>query len=253
LRRFFHDGPVADLYVSLGDLTQNGEEAEYRGVFSVIETLGRRSSFVHIPGNHDLLTADAAQTERWGSTPPIADGHGAIDTDSALLLFLNTCQVKKKEDWGGRLERRQLEWFGQQLARADGKPVLVFAHHPLPDTTALSERTMMRVEQAEPLLQLMEQVRVPCFWFNGHNHIQTIVRRDRWTFVQTASAVCMPCWRDVVITDEAVRVETTRLTEEAIVKAAEQTLRCYPGFHRVKANDAVGGKDDQAVEIRLRA
>ncbi len=253
LRHFFQDEPAADWYVSLGDITQNGEEAEYRSVFSIIDSLGKRASFVHIPGNHDLYTADASQAEQWGSTPPIADGHGAMLKELGLFVFLDSCQVKSKMDWGGRLEDRKLDWFAEQLARSDGKPVFVFAHHPLPGTTALTEQEMMRIEQANALGRILESVQAPCIWFNGHNHIQSIIRRGNWTFVQTASAVCLPCWRDVEIADDAVRITTRRLTEPAIVEAAERTLGCYPSFHRVDADTAAGGDEDQEVEVVFSA
>lgn len=251
LRHFFHDGPAADWYVSLGDITQNGEEAEYRGVFSIIDSLGKRASFLHIPGNHDLYAADASQAERWGSTPPIEGGQGVMPTGHGLFVFLDSCQAKNKADWGGRLGDRKREWFAEQLSRSEGKPVFVFAHHPLPGTTALTEREMMRIEQADALGGILESVEAPCIWFNGHNHIQSIVRRRNWTFVQTASAVCLPCWRDVEIADDAVRIATRRLTEPAIVEAAERTLRGYPSFHRVNADVAAGGDEDQEATIRL--
>lgn len=251
LKRFFEDGPAADLYVSLGDLTQNGTESEYRSVYGIIDSLGRRASFVHIPGNHDLLEADAAQTERWGRTPPIDQGFGSIESELADLVFLNSCQAMKPADWGGRLDAVQIELLETKLRVAGGKPLLVFAHHPLPNTTALSDINMMRIEEAAPLTRVMSEAAGPCFWFNGHNHIQSIVRKEQWTYVQTASAICLPCWREILLSDEAVAVSTTELNDPALNELAERSLDCFGGFHRVPPAEAAGTAHDRSVEIRF--
>ncbi|MEF3306944.1 metallophosphoesterase family protein [Paenibacillus sp. GYB003] len=251
LKRFFGDGPAADRYVSLGDLTQNGTEREYRAAFETIDSLGRRDAFLHIPGNHDLLEADCRQTEQWGSTPPVSEGFGAVETESTTLLFLNSCQVRKPLDWGGRLDGARLQLLGSKLAEANGKPVLVFAHHPLPDTTALSDRPMMRVEEAAALTELMNEATGPCFWFNGHNHIQSIVRKAAWTCVQTASALCLPCYREVIVSDDAVKVTTTILNDPALEELAERSLDGFPSFHRVPPAKAAGSAQDQSIEVRF--
>lgn len=251
IKRFFGEGPEADYYVSLGDLTQNGTEQEYRGAFGMIDSFGRRDRFLHVPGNHDLLQADAGQTERWGSTPPVAEGSGSVDTDAATLLFLNTCQTGKPLDWGGRIDRARTELLRSKLGATNGKPVLVFAHHPLPDTTALSDTTMMRIEEASPLIAVMNETARPCLWFNGHNHIHSIVRKDSWTFVQTASVLCLPGWREIVIADDAVTVGTTHLNDARLDELARQSMDRFPSFHRVPREKAVGTAEDQSIDVPI--
>ncbi|KIL40960.1 hypothetical protein SD70_10040 [Gordoniibacillus kamchatkensis] len=251
LQKFFEDGPEADLYVSLGDLTQNGTESEYRSVYGMIDSFGRRASFVHIPGNHDLLEANAAQTESWAGTPPIRDGFGCIENDLAVLVFLNSCQARKPHDWGGRLNDVQTELLRRKQAEANGRPLLVFAHHPLPNTTALSDVEMMRVEEAASLLAVMSEAPGPCLWFNGHNHIQSIVRKRQWTYVQTASAICLPCWREVAVTGGAVTVTTATVDDPAIRELAAQSLTGFGGFHRVPPAQAAGEDQDRSAIIHL--
>ncbi|WJH36534.1 metallophosphoesterase [Paenibacillus sp. CC-CFT747] len=245
LARFFEEGSEADWYLCLGDLTQYGLEEEYRSVYAIIDSLGKRSSFLHVPGNHDLLTAGPETTETWGATPPIANGFGVIDTEAAVLVFLNTCKTKSALDWGGQLDDLQLELLRNQLAQAGGRPVLVFGHHPLPDTTALSEQDMMRVENAEPLLSVIQGAAGPCFWFNGHNHIQTITSAGNWTYVQTASAICLPCWRELEILPGSIRITSHVVNDPKLYDLARQSLDGFAGFHDVPPAVALGGELDQ--------
>ncbi|TBL69835.1 metallophosphoesterase family protein [Paenibacillus thalictri] len=250
LERYFHEGPEADLYVSLGDLTQDGKEEEYRGVFAIIDSLGKRDLFRHVPGNHDLLSGSVQQTEQWAKTPQIEQGFGSIETEQALLLFANTSQEMKPLDWGGRFDPTRIAWLKKRLGAAQGKPVLVFAHHPLPHTTALSDKELLRVEQPEQLVEAMSEASGTCFWFNGHNHIQSIVRQNQWTYVQCASVVCLPSWSDVVIDDGVLRLEC-KLPDEALQSGAERVLGQYGSFHRVEPSVAAGTESDQVFEIAI--
>jgi Icc protein len=250
LNRFFREGPEADLYVSLGDLTQNGTEQEYRAVYKIIDVLEHRASFIHIPGNHDLLAAGAVQTESWGSTPPITGGFGSMEADLATLVFLNTSQTQKPSDWGGRLDDVQLKLLRDKLTGTGGMPVLIFAHHPLPDTTALSDKNMMRVEEAAALMRVMNESRRTGLWFNGHNHIHSIVRKGLWTYVQTASAICLPCWREVVLSDGAVTVETRVLNDKVLDQLSLESLNGFGSFHRVSPAKAAGTAEDQSAKVR---
>ncbi|MFC0213362.1 metallophosphoesterase family protein [Paenibacillus chartarius] len=252
MQRFFQDGPEADLYVSLGDLTQDGLEREHRNVFGHIEELKGGRFFIHIPGNHDLLQGDAWETERWsGGTDPVRGGFGVLEREEAALVFLNTAQTRMPADWGGRLDEVQLEALRKQLLAAQGKPVLVFAHHPLPLTTTMSDIPLMRVEEADALLDVIgRQADGPRFWFNGHNHMHSIVRSGAWTCIQTASAVCLPGWRDIEVSGTDIRVETVVCADAELIASAQRTLDRFGSFHRVPRDIAAGLKQDRSIVVR---
>ena len=114
----------ADLLVITGDLTDDGFEAAYRALDERLRKLGL--PYRLLLGNHD-------QRRTFGAIFPQVPRDEAgfvqsvLDTREARLIFLDTLDDGKV---GGRLCATRLAWLEQRLTEAQGRPVLLFMHHP---------------------------------------------------------------------------------------------------------------------------
>ncbi|MCX8998281.1 phosphodiesterase [Rhizobiaceae bacterium BDR2-2] len=113
----------ADLVLVSGDLSDSGGADTYA-------LLKQRLAHFSLPvrlllGNHDHRAYFAA------AFPGQVDGEGfaqaAIDLDGSRILVLDTLDDGRV---GGRLCPARLRWLRARLAKAEGRPVYVFMHHP---------------------------------------------------------------------------------------------------------------------------
>lgn len=118
-----------DLVVDLGDdIEHEGPEADRERFRTLGRLLARAGApLAWVPGNHDtahLSPAEAAA--QLGTLPPPR----VLCAGGLALLFLDT-QDPTIRGIGGSLSEKQLAWLREELARQRGRPVLLFAHHPL--------------------------------------------------------------------------------------------------------------------------
>ncbi|MEM9139418.1 MAG: phosphodiesterase [Pseudomonadota bacterium] len=114
----------ADLCVISGDLANHGDPGAYAWLGGKIAAFPLET--VLMIGNHDDR-AVAAKT-----LPSLArDGAGFIqcarDLGPFRLLFLDTVQGETSA--GAYCQRRQ-DWLAAELSAAEGRPVVIFMHHP---------------------------------------------------------------------------------------------------------------------------
>lgn len=119
-----------DAVVLSGDLTENGDPADYRRVHAAVAELD--CPVFPMVGNHDDrsgLIAAFADT-------PAADGfvQYAIDLGGIRLVMLDTLEPGRQ---GGGFCERRADWLRARLAEAPDVPTLLFAHHP-PTTTGVA-------------------------------------------------------------------------------------------------------------------
>lgn len=198
----------ADLYVSIGDLTNYGLEDELTEVFQIIHTMNK--PFIHVIGNHDAYGLPKGELVAITQQPR----YTAVQNDNATLLFLDSAKEQDFEHWGGTLEDEQLQWLSEQLAQTD-KPTIVFAHHPVYNTTMNSEKDCLSVDPSIPLQRTLETKAGLNLYVNGHNHYNSIHRDGDWTYMQIAAVLDEIGARLIEVKEKTITVtELTFNTEE---------------------------------------
>ncbi|NQX66213.1 metallophosphoesterase [Paenibacillus alba] len=215
----------ADYHISIGDLTNVGELAEFDYIFSKVKSYGSRVRFIHIMGNHDTYThAKADVLAATGREP-----YGLIKTEEATIVMLDTAR-EIVTDWSGFMEDEQLAWLETVVRDHSDKPMLVFAHHPIYGTTARSKEAMMSLHETVELRQILNKHTGIGFYFNGHNHTNSIVNECNWYFVQTAAMLDIPAFRLITVESGQVSVDLIRLEDESMLEWAYFLSRHMPYF-----------------------
>ncbi|WP_124059469.1 metallophosphoesterase family protein [Vaginisenegalia massiliensis] len=192
----------ADHYVSIGDLTNLGTMMEFMAIHRIIERHLGTASFFQVLGNHDLYT----QT-RLALQPQIKqDFYFSFVQDGVCVIGLDTNREKSLLDWSGYVDTDQLSWLSQQLTEHQDKVILIFAHHPLYDTTLYSTADKKAVVPECPLAEVLASHKGPGVYVCGHTHADSIVERDNWTYIQLADVMNQPCIRDLEIDSQGVRI-----------------------------------------------
>ncbi|MBB6670713.1 metallophosphoesterase family protein [Cohnella nanjingensis] len=202
----------ADYHISLGDLTHEGEAEAFEAVFSFARRRHPGRRLRHVLGNHDTFSLPKSDIRSRTGMPR----YEAIEAEEARLLFLDTARDADRGNWGGTLDGEQLDWLSLRLSGDDRKPLLIFAHHPVPGTTARSGEEMLGLD-AEPgraLLSLLERRPGPAVYMNGHNHVQSLVRRGRLHFFQAASVLDVPVAWLLTVDADGLLAESVPLLPE---------------------------------------
>lgn len=213
LERFF--SVPADLYVSIGDLTNFGLEEELNEVYAMVDQ--HQKPFVHVLGNHDIygLTRDEVltitQQQRFHS----------IQTDSAALAFIDTAKEQDFEDWGGTLDPEQIDWLEGVIEQSGDLPLIVFAHHPVHATTANSEKEKLSIHPDIPVWELLSKKQGTGLYVNGHNHFNSIAAREQWNFLQIAAVLDEQAVRLIEVSDSHISIDSVDLYDPELYKHAQ--------------------------------
>lgn len=162
-----------DAVIHTGDLTDEGRPEEYDRFKALMEDLA--PPLYAIPGNHDAREAMRAA----GLAPAGAAAEGpmyaALDLGATRALLLDSVIPGES---GGRLGEEQIAWAAAEIdaAAADGRPALVFAHHP-PFTTGVGYMDAIRLEDGAALAAMLAERPSVRLFGCGHHHrlIHTIV------------------------------------------------------------------------------
>lgn len=115
-----------DVTIITGDLVNRGTASEYRLLRSVLEPLPGR--LLVVPGNHDDPAELVAAFDDHLHLPSSGDHVSyAVDDEELRLVGLDTT-VAGRDD--GELDADRLAWLESTLDRGDGRPTLLFMHHP---------------------------------------------------------------------------------------------------------------------------
>ncbi|MEC0090485.1 metallophosphoesterase family protein [Paenibacillus macquariensis] len=207
----------ADYHISVGDMTHAGELTEFNDMMKRIDSRKLRGRFLHILGNHDTYNypkQDILSITR-------QQRYGVIEEPDAIILLLDTAR-ENRDDWSGTIDEEQLAWLEVQMSRQTDKPLFVFGHHPLYGTTARSTEPMMSLDPTLDIWPILEQWQGIGFYFNGHNHIHSIVRQENWHFIQTAAVPDVPAVRIVTVLDHEVRLEMVSMASDRLTEWASE-------------------------------
>ncbi|SFM30672.1 3',5'-cyclic AMP phosphodiesterase CpdA [Paenibacillus sp. 1_12] len=219
-------------HISLGDLTHEGLPEEFSYVNNRISSTD--CNFKHVLGNHDTNAIPKAEILAITGQ----QRYGSIDTDEAMLIFLDSTKEMNKSDWGGEIDAEQLEWLQSRLEQSGEKPVFVFAHHPVYETTARSTEEKLSIHPDIDMKAVLNKKKGLGFYFCGHNHVNSIVRQDGWHYIQSAACLDFPALRIVELKDGQVSMELKRVDEVDLTDYIARFNTEMPGFH--VSSDALG-------------
>jgi len=231
----------ADLYVSLGDLTNFGLTSELEEVYAMLRRPDK--PFVHVLGNHDLY----GQTREDVLKITGQQRYHVLDTEGAMLVFLDTAKELDFDDWGGWLDFEQLAWLEDKVESSGEKPLLVFGHHPVYRTTAGSEREKGSIHPGIDMWNILNRKKGIGIYFNGHTHMDSIVQRDDWSFVQMSACLDEPGFRIVEIGNEAIRISAVDVAGPEVLEAAAVLHRHMKHF--TPNPHARGTEADRALTV----
>lgn len=233
----------ADWHISLGDLTNYGSPDELEGVFGIIRRKERK--FVHVLGNHDLY----AMPREYVLGVNGGQRYHAVETEEAVLAFVDTAREMDREDWSGHLDEAQLLWLESVVRASGSRPLLVFAHHPVYDTTRRSTENKGSIVPEIDVRSILAMKRGAGVYFNGHTHAESIVREGNWTFVQLAACLDVPSFRLVTVEADEIRIDAVDLDDESLLLNARMLHRRMPYF--APRADARGEADERTARISL--
>lgn len=162
-----HRHPEPDLVIFTGDLTHDELPATYHQLREHIVDWLPICRF--LPGNHDSRTSLRAAFPE--CIPPGDDTlHFATSLDQWRLIGLDT-QLPGKVS--GRLDDRQLQWLGEELAKLESSLALVFQHHP-PCSVQTPWLDAIGLDNADDELRLFAGCVSLRGVFTGHVHHESI-------------------------------------------------------------------------------
>lgn len=192
-----------DAVLVSGDLTDEGERADYELARELLDRLGVP---VHVlPGNHD----DRAEL-RWAFGLP---GSGdapidyAVEVGELRLVLLDS--IVPGRDPGG-FEAEQLEWLDRELRDEPERPTILAMHHP-PLATGIREWDEINLDRAE-ISALAEVVA-------GHRQLRAIVAGH---LHRTAASSLMGC--------PVLSVPSTYLQAYPDFETEDVAMAGVPGF-----------------------
>lgn len=149
----------ADLYISLGDLINNGTKLEIKNTYAwIAEHPKAATKFHHLSGNHDLLLYDRSE---WPGT--YFKGNYFQSFEGFHILYLETSRIKNVSNYGGFIAPETVFQLTEIIEQTGEEPLLVFAHHPLKNTSRLSWSKMMHVDEDCNLQIVLAKKKGPAF------------------------------------------------------------------------------------------
>ena len=164
--------PAPDCVIATGDLTDCGLPDEYGEVADALAQLPMPAFL--IPGNHDrrdVMRACLGERHRYLLQEPDFL-HYVVDDFPVRLIALDTVVAGETS---GEICAAREAWLARTLARGDGRPTLIFMHHPPFRTGLPAMDTMLCRTSASfaPLIARHPEVeRVVA----GHCHRPIVVR-----------------------------------------------------------------------------
>jgi len=158
--------------IATGDLTDCGLPQEYREVGDALAALPMPAFL--IPGNHDrrdVMRACLADRHRYLTQDP-QFLHYVIDDFPVRLIALDSVIGGET---GGTICAAREAWLARSLAQGDGRPTLIFMHHP-PFRTGLPAMDTMLCETSPSFVELIARHPEVERIVAGHCHRPIVVR-----------------------------------------------------------------------------
>lgn len=232
----------ADYHISIGDFTNEGRTDELQFVYETIRSHSLNRSFVHVLGNHDTVSMTKHEIlEITGQ-----QRYQAIDTDDAILVFLDTTKEMDMKDYGGEIDEEQLVWLKKLIHESGEKTMIVFGHHPIEGTTQFSEMPMHSIHTEFDMGSVLSAKKGVGYYICGHNHSNSIVHKEQWSFIQTAACLDILGFRMIELNEGKLSVSMIDLSSPQRLEAAASITKVMgyfnPNLH------AAGEESDRSWE-----
>ncbi|RST83872.1 serine/threonine protein phosphatase [Aquibium carbonis] len=156
--------PKIDVVAITGDLTDDGEEADYALVRDLLAPLD--VPVLAVPGNHDLRVPMRAAFDAAAYEDPFFLHHEAV-LGSTRFLALDSLSAGEV---GGRLCPARLDWIAGKLSRPfEGDTFLLIHHPPCPTATGVLDDAILIEGNAE-LRAILAGLERPAHILCGHLH-----------------------------------------------------------------------------------
>lgn len=156
--------PRIDAVAITGDLTEDGDEADYALVRDLLSALDM--PVLVVPGNHDRR---APMRAAFGDLPFEGPHFLHYETRIETTRFLALDSLSSGEI-GGRLCAVRLAWIADKLSEPfDGDTVLLIHHPPCRTATGVLDDATL-VEGSEALRALLARLHRPAYILCGHLH-----------------------------------------------------------------------------------
>lgn len=249
-REFFRQ--EADLYLSLGDLTNFGTKKEFEDVYGIIQQFNK--PFVQVVGNHDLVCSTKQEYQRYTGMPLYwSESH-----DDCHLIFLDSCRQLYAGKKSGQMSLAQVEFLKRELERAGDKLAIVFAHHPIQRIQVLDEDG--KEIEGYDLKEILKQKPGKGVYVNGHLHRDHYHTEGNWGFFQFNSILDEPTVRIIEVKDGVVSLETHCMEDKVIQKYATKIAKACITYQRrendeefVNQRDFVLHEDENLGLVRVMA
>jgi len=218
----------ADWHVSIGDLTHLGLEDEFREIYKLIES--SQVKFQFALGNHDVLSLTKENILKLVKQPR----YEAIETNECMLLFLDTTKELQLHGWG--LDKEQWDWLEIQISRSKDKPLLIFAHHPVPNTTKDSPTDHTEFEPLQDIRPLLDRREGLLLYFNGHTHTQSIVQKGNSHFIQTGAVLCDSNYMLIELEDGEIIIYLHTIDDDQLGASRDILYKKLKDYHRPQPN-----------------
>lgn len=204
-----------DYHISLGDLTNYGEKEEFKYVCNSLKT--NKANFIHVIGNHDSYMSSKDEiTKATGQKRYFSE-----EKEDMKLIFIDSTLETNYDSWIGDIDKEQLNWLEEEIKAADGKLVMIFSHHPVYNTTALSTEKNLYIRQIDEVNRILSTHKGKGIFFCGHNHKNSIVEKDNWIYVQTGAVLDLNAFRVVEIDKEKVNFKYKELENITIRESSK--------------------------------
>lgn len=171
-----------ELFVSLGDCTENGTRGEWKTYFELLKRFRPADDYIVIQGNHDIRFRRFAATQRRfcafynDLTGERVDRYYfAKDAGGYRFICLGSERTQMEKI---TLSPTQLDWLDMRLEESagQGRPVFVLCHEPLRNTHGLPDIWDMPVKntghvgaQSDALQAILRRYK-NVFFLTGHMH-----------------------------------------------------------------------------------
>ncbi|WP_394154876.1 metallophosphoesterase family protein [Loktanella salsilacus] len=131
-----------DLIAIAGDFVQRARAGQFRKARAFIDQL--QHPWIAVPGNHDIALynlfarafAPRAAYRRWIAP----DTEPMIETNDAIIVGLDT--THRWSHQRGLIRPRQIDRLCKMIDQAQGKPVVIMAHHPFHHRPEVEKKVM---------------------------------------------------------------------------------------------------------------
>lgn len=208
-----------DAVFAIGDTTDNGLVEEFEGLHQCAKR--NRVDIITVNGNHDVLAISKQKLGIYTGNRfpyfalhfnPVSGSSTVTDPLAARFLVLDTPKEFSPDDHSGFVGPEQLAWLENQIIESRAQPLFAFGHHPLAHTTRWANFRMLSIENSKAVWKAFShKEQGSAFYFCGHNHANSIVRRGNWHFIQSAAPLRTSDFRVIDFTPEEIQLQTVAI------------------------------------------